>query len=178
MVLRETPVGGAFVLEPERHVDERGYFARLWCAGELAERGLCAEWVQSSVSFNRHPATLRGMHLQAPPHEEVKLVRCIAGSIHDVLVDVRPDSATCGAWFGIQLSAESALTLYVPAGVAHGFLTLEVDSVVEYHMSTYYAPEAAIGFRWDDPAFGIQWPQRPAVISARDAGFPDFEVAR
>jgi dTDP-4-dehydrorhamnose 3,5-epimerase len=173
-----TPLEGAFVLEPEKLTDERGFFARVWCADELAARGLCESWLQSSISFNGKTGTLRGMHYQTPPHEETKLVTCTAGAVYDVIVDIRPTSATFREWFGIELAARNNLTLYVPAGVAHGFMTLEDDSVVQYHMSGRHEPGAARAVRWNDPAFGIHWPAEPTVMSDRDRSHPDFEVGR
>jgi dTDP-4-dehydrorhamnose 3,5-epimerase len=169
-----TPLEGAWVLEPRKLGDERGYFARMWDASELGERGLCGAWVQSSVSFNAEPDTLRGMHFQAEPHPEIKLVTCVAGAIFDAIIDLRPDSPTFMRSFGLELTPENRFVLYVPAGFAHGFLTLAEDSVVQYHMSEYYHPGLGRGVRWNDPAFGIEWPSEPTVISERDASYPDF----
>lgn len=172
----ETPLRGAYVLEPERQCDERGFFARVWCAEELAAHGLCSAWVQSSISYNEKAGTLRGMHYQAAPHEEAKLVKCAAGAVFDVIVDLRADSPTFREWFAVELTARNNATLYVPAGFAHGFLTLEDGSVLEYHMSEYYHGDSARGVRWDDPAFCIRWPSEPDVISKSDRECPDFEV--
>lgn len=169
----EAPLSGAYIIEPERLEDERGYFARAWCARELEERGLCSVWVQSSISYNRHEGTLRGMHYQEEPYAEAKLVTCTSGSIYDVIVDLRTDSTDAVRWFGTKLDAADDTLLYVPAGFAHGFITLEPDTVVQYHMSEYFEPEAARGFRFDDPAFGISWQRQPAVVSERDAHWPD-----
>ncbi len=171
----ETEIAGAYVLELEPHVDERGSFARIWCAEELAERGLTAELAQCSISRNPRAGTLRGLHYQRPPHEEAKVVRCTRGAIFDVLVDLRPGSPTRGAWFGTELDAERGAALYVPEGCAHGYQTLVDDSEVLYLISHRYTPSAAAGVRWDDPAFGIRWP--PAArrtISARDRSWPDY----
>jgi dTDP-4-dehydrorhamnose 3,5-epimerase len=170
----ETPLPGAYVLEPEKAHDDRGFFARVWCAQELAEHGLRATWVQSSISFNEKAGTLRGMHYQAPPHQEVKLVTCTAGAVFDVIIDIRSDSVTFREWFAIELTARNNTTLYVPEGFAHGFLTLEDEAVVEYHMSEDFHPESARGVRWDDPAFGVRWPSEPVVMSSRDREYPDF----
>jgi dTDP-4-dehydrorhamnose 3,5-epimerase len=173
----ETSLPGAFVMEPERHDDERGFFARMWCAEELADHGLCPTWVQSSISHNDRAGTLRGMHYQAEPHAETKLVTCTAGAVFDVIVDLRPASPAFRRWFSLELTAEDHATVYVPPGLAHGFLTLRDDSVVQYHMSEYHHPESARGVRWDDPAFGVRWPGEPTAMSQRDREYPDFAVA-
>lgn len=174
MIFRELPVPGACVVEPELHKDPRGFFARLWCREEFQARGLCGEFVQCSTSFNERAGTLRGMHYQAEPHGEVKLVRCTRGAIHDVILDLRPDSPHFKRWTAVELSAANRLTLYIPKGVAHGFQTLEPDTDVLYHISEFYHPESVRGVRWDDPAFGVKWPLQVSAISARDAGFRDF----
>jgi len=178
MLFHDTPLSGAYVLEPQPSHDERGYFGRVWCAEELAEHGMNATWVQSSISFNDQALTLRGLHYQAAPHDEVKLIRCTSGSVFDVIVDLRADSVTYGRWFSVELSAENNLVLYVPKGIAHGFLTLQDHSVVEYHMSEPHHAECACGVRWDDPAFGIEWPSPPAAMSDRDRKYPDVEDTR
>ena len=178
MIFRETTVAGAWVIEPELLTDERGFFARIWDTDEFAMRGLNAQLVQCSLSYTRARGTLRGLHYQVPPHEEGKLVRCTAGAVFDVAVDIRPDSATFRRWFGIELSAENRRALYVPERCAHGLLTLTDDSQVLYQMSGFEAPEAARGVRFDDPAFGIEWPIERRVLSARDASYPDFEDSR
>lgn len=176
MRLIETRLSGAYLLELEKARDERGFFARVWDARELEVLGLCARWVQSSVSFNEKAGTLRGLHYQAAPHEEAKLVTCTAGAVFDVIVDLRTDSPTFREWFSVELTARNNTTLYVPEGLAHGFLTLADESMVEYHMSQDYHPESARGARWDDPVFGIDWPSNPVVISQRDRDCPDFAV--
>jgi len=173
-----TVLPGAFLVDVERHVDERGFFARSWCQQEFEAQGLNGRLVQCNISRNAHRHTLRGMHYQAMPHAEVKLVRCTMGAIYDVIIDLRPDSSTRGQSFGAELSASNHRALYIPEGFAHGFLTLTDDSEVFYQMSEFYHPEAARGVRWDDPAFGIEWPQRPAVISARDAAYPDYNASK
>ncbi len=175
MIFHDTAVAGAFLIEPERLSDERGFFARTFCRSEFGERGMVAELAQCSVSFNPAPGTLRGLHYQAPPHEEAKLVRCTMGEIWDVVVDLRPGSPTFKRHFAATLSAENRLAVYAPPGTAHGFLTRAPASEVLYQISAPFAPEAARGARWDDPAFGIPWPEAPRVISERDRGYPDFE---
>lgn len=177
MRFEETPLSGAFVLEPEKNRDERGFFARVWCADELREHGLCDSWVQSSISYNDAAGTLRGMHFQVEPHGETKLVTCTSGAVYDVIVDLRIESATFCRWFGIDLSARNNLTLYVPEGFAHGFMTLTDEAMVQYHISSEYHPQSARGVRWDDPAFDITWPNTPKVMSQRDRELPDFEVS-
>ena len=175
MIFRETTVIGAWVIEPERCVDERGFFARTWDSEEFAARGLAARLVQCSLSQTRVRGTLRGLHYQTAPHEEAKLVRCTAGAIFDVAVDLRPDSPTFKRWFGVELSAENRLALYVPEGCAHGLLTLTDDSEVLYQMSAPERPDTAAGVRFDDPVFGIEWPAPVVLISDRDRSYPDFE---
>ena len=167
-------VEGAWLLEEERAVDERGWFARTFCTDELGARGLDTRVAQRSVSFSHRRGTLRGMHWQAEPAAETKLIRCNRGGVHDVIVDLRPTSATYRRWAALELRAGDGRSLYVPEGVAHGFLTLEDDTEVDYQMSVPYAPASARGARWDDPAFGIEWPAPPTVISERDRTYPDF----
>jgi dTDP-4-dehydrorhamnose 3,5-epimerase len=178
MIFRDTGIEGAWVIALERFEDERGFFARTWDAKEFSEHGLNGDLVQCSLSYNRARGTLRGLHYQAPPHEEAKLVRCTAGAIFDVAVDLRRDSGTFKDWFGIELSAENRHALYIPEGCAHGFLTLTDDSEVLYQISELYAPDAARGARWDDSAFGIDWPAEVVVINERDRTYPDFEAVR
>ena len=165
-------VEGAWRVDPERHADERGFFARTVCSRELAAQGLVPAFVQSSISYNEVAGTLRGMHYQLAPHGEVKLVRCTAGAIFDVVVDLRPDSPTHLGWHGEVLSRDNRQAFYVPKGCAHGFITLEDATEVLYDISDFHAPDHARGIRWDDPAVGIAWPREPARISARDAGYP------
>ncbi len=174
MIFRETTLPGVLLVEPEVHRDERGGFARTYCVREFAEHGLVTTWVQNSWSENTRRGTLRGMHWQCAPSEETKLVRCTRGSIYDVLVDVREGSPTRGRFQAFTLTAENHHALYVPPGIAHGFQTLEDACEVLYQISAFYAPEAARGVRWNDPALGIEWPLPPAVVSARDAVYPDF----
>jgi dTDP-4-dehydrorhamnose 3,5-epimerase len=174
MIFRSTEIEGVWVVEPERHEDGRGFFARTWDEQEFANRGLSDRLVQSSLSFNRRRGTLRGMHYQVAPHEEAKLVRCTAGAIFDVAVDLRRDSKTFRGWVGEELSADNRLALYVPEGCAHGFLTLADDAEVSYLISAPYVPGAARGVRFDDPAFGIVWPVRVVLVNERDRSYPDF----
>ena len=171
-----TELDGAYLLELERYEDERGFFARTWCRDELGDHGLVADLAQSSISRNARAGTLRGMHFQTAPHEEAKLVRCTRGAIYDVIVDLRPGSPTHAEWIGVELEGERGTALYVPKGFAHGFQTLVDGAEVLYMISDPYVPEASSGVRWDDPAFGIEWP--PAAertISARDLAWPDYE---
>jgi len=168
------PLPGAYVIELEPHLDERGFFARTCCEDEFREHGLQTQWPQCNVSFNTRAGTLRGMHWQDPPHAEVKLVRCTAGAVHDVIVDLRPDSPTRLQHFGIDLTAENRLQLYIPEGMAHGFITLQDQTEVFYQMGSSFVPGAGRGARYNDPAFGIAWPREPEVISERDAQYPDF----
>jgi dTDP-4-dehydrorhamnose 3,5-epimerase len=177
MNFARTGIDGVWVLDVERFEDERGFFARTWDTAEFGKHGLSSRLVQCSISFNRVRGTLRGLHYQAAPHVEAKLVRCVAGAIFDVAVDLRPDSSTLCQWVGVELSAANRTALYVPEGCAHGFLTLTDGAEVAYQMSEFHAPEAARGVRWDDPAFGIIWPVDVVVMNERDASYPDFAVA-
>ena len=172
MIFRETPLAGAWVLEPERIVDERGFFARTYCRRDFAARGLDPAIAQCSVSFNHRRGTLRGLHFQAAPHEEVKLVRVTRGAVWDVIVDLRPESPTYAKHFSLVLSAETRHELYIPKGMAHGFQTLEDGTEVFYQISELYAPESARGYRWNDPGFAIPWPEPVTVISEKDRGLP------
>ena len=175
MLFIPTILPGVYLIEVEPKADDRGLFARTYCREAFAARGLCTEWVQCNVSFNSRAGTLRGMHWQAAPHEEVKLVRCTAGAALDVVVDVRPGSPTCRQWVGVELTAENRKAVYIPAGFAHGFQTLADDTELFYQMSEFYHPESARGVRWDDPALGIEWPPcEGRVISERDRSFPDL----
>ena len=169
----ETRVAGAYLIEPEPIADERGFFARTWCAEEFAAHGLNPGLSQANISFNHRKGTLRGLHYQQAPDEEAKLVRCTRGGIWDVAVDLRPGSPTYRAWFGAELTAGNRAMLYVPEGCAHGFLTLTDAAEVAYQMSAPYAAGSARGVRYDDPAFGIEWPGEVVVINQRDRGYPD-----
>lgn len=175
MKFEETHLADAWVVRPERFEDERGHFARTFCRDEFESRGLDTDYPQANVSFNRRRGTLRGLHLQLPPHEEGKLVRCSRGAIWDVIVDLRPDSDTEGQWTAVELSAENGVQLFVPRGFAHGFLTLRDDTEVSYLMSAVYEPQAAHGYRHDDPTFAIEWPEEIAVISEKDRQLPIYD---
>lgn len=176
MIFTKTPLKGAFVVEIEKHTDDRGFFGRSWCRREFEEHGLNPRLVQCNISFNPKRATLRGMHFQRSPFEEAKLIRCTMGSIYDVIVDLRPDSGTFRQYFAVELNAENRKMLYVPEGFAHGFLTTCDNSEVFYQMSEFYAPDHGRGFRWNDPAFGIAWPLEVEIISDRDSNYSDFEI--
>ncbi|MGH2454202.1 MAG: dTDP-4-dehydrorhamnose 3,5-epimerase [bacterium] len=177
MIFTETALRGAAIVEPEPLGDERGFFARTWSQAQFEGRGLNARVVECSISFSRRRGTLRGLHYQAEPFAETKLVRCTMGAVYDVIVDLRRESPTFARWVGVELSAENRRLLYVPEGFAHGFLTLTDDCEVCYQISQHHVPEAARGVRWDDPAFGIVWPSAPTLISERDRRFPDFAAA-
>ncbi|PIQ25958.1 dTDP-4-dehydrorhamnose 3,5-epimerase [bacterium (Candidatus Blackallbacteria) CG17_big_fil_post_rev_8_21_14_2_50_48_46] len=167
-----TSLSGVFLIEPSLLQDSRGFFGRTWCQKEFSEQRLNTDWVQSNLSFNQHKGTLRGMHYQKEPHQEIKLLYCLQGSIYDVLLDLRADSATQGQWQAFELNAENHLGLYIPAGFAHGFQTLSEHCLLSYQMSAFYHPESAAGVRWNDPAFGIQWPLPPVMLSERDQTWP------
>jgi dTDP-4-dehydrorhamnose 3,5-epimerase len=174
MIFTATQLEGAWLIDIQRRDDDRGFFARTWCRQELGARGLETEVVQESVSYSRRCGTLRGLHFQRTPHDETKIVRCTCGVIFDVLVDLRPQSPTFLRWQSFELAAESHRAIYIPKGVAHGFQTLSDDAEVSYQMSTFYTPEAAGGYRYDDPVFGITWPLPVAVISERDLRWQAF----
>lgn len=177
MSFTETSFKGAFIIEPEKFEDERGFFARSFSDREFAAYGIDTRLVECNISFNKKQYTIRGMHFQAAPHAQAKLVRCTKGAIYDVIIDLRPDSSTFKQWTGAELSAENRLMLYVPQGFAHGFQTLADDTEVFYQVSEYYAPETAGGVRWNDPAFAIRWPEREQVIlNERDRTYPDYRV--
>ncbi len=176
MIFHELAVAGSYLLEPERQVDERGSFTRTFCVDELAERELITDIAQISTSHNARRGTLRGMHFQRPPHEETKIVRCTRGAVHDVVVDLRADSPTFSRWAAAELSVANGHAVYVPRGCAHGFLTLQDDSDVEYVISAPYAQDAASGVRFDDPAFGVEWPFEPVVASERDRSYPIVDL--
>jgi dTDP-4-dehydrorhamnose 3,5-epimerase len=171
-----TPVHGAFLVEPSPRGDDRGFFARVWCRDEFAAQGLNAAFVQCNDSLSRRKGTLRGLHYQVAPFGEVKLIRCVQGSVFDVLVDLRQGSPSYLKWFGAALTAANRTMLYVPEGCAHGYLTLEDDSEVMYPVTAPYRPEAERGVRWNDPAFGIQWPDvGPLTMSPKDEAWPDYQ---
>lgn len=174
MNFKEVRLKDAFVVELERREDERGFFARSWDQKEFESHGLNPRLVQCDVSFNSKRGTLRGMHFQEKPYEEAKLVRCTMGAVYDVIIDLRPDSATFKEWTGFDLTADNHQMVYIPEGFAHGFLTLEDRSELFYQMSEVYVPEKARGVRWNDPAFGIRWPAAVEVVSERDNNYPNF----
>jgi dTDP-4-dehydrorhamnose 3,5-epimerase len=176
MIVTPTPLPGAVVVDMELRHDERGFFARSWCREEFLRHGLNSDLVQCNVSYNRVQNTLRGMHYQVAPHEETKLVRCTRGVMLDVIVDLRPDSPTFKQWHAIELSQDNHRALYIPGGLAHGFVTLTDNVEVFYQMSDFYHPECARGVRWNDPVFGIQWPVSHPILSDKDAAFPDFSL--
>jgi dTDP-4-dehydrorhamnose 3,5-epimerase len=174
VIFQETSLAGAFVIELEEHRDVRGSFARTFCEREFAEHGLPTRFPQSNLSRNRLAGTLRGMHYNVSRFAEAKLVRVTSGAICDVIVDLRAGSPTRKQSVAVELSAESGRALFVPAGFAHGFITLADDSAVLYQMSEFYQADAARGFRWNDPQFELRWPRSPSVIAERDATYPDF----
>ena len=174
MRFEETDIEGVLTIKPERRVDERGYFARMFCERELGERGLVASMRQVNTAVSTRRGTLRGMHFQLRPHAEVKIVRCLRGAVFDVAVDLRPDSSTYKRWTGAILNAENGALLYIPAGCAHGYLTLAADTELMYFTSAEYAPAAARGVRYNDPAFAIVWPAKVEVVSAADSSWPAF----
>jgi len=176
MVITETKLSGAFVIELDYFEDERGFFAPLWSHREFSAAGLPASFVESNLSFNKNKGTLRGMHYQLPPHEQVKLVRCTRGSIYDVIIDLRQGSPTFKQWLALEMSADNHLMLYVPGEFAHGYLTLEDNTEVCYQTSSYYAPEHGRGVRWNDPAFNISWPADRPIIIDRDRDYEDFSA--
>lgn len=174
MQFTETAIKGAYILDAERIADERGFFARTWARDEFLAHGLNPDLAQCNLSYNHHKGTVRGMHWQAPPHAETKLVRCAQGGIYDVIVDIRADSPTYRQSVGVELTAENRRALYIPEGCAHGFQTLEDATEVFYMITAFYTPAAARGMRWDDPAIAVTWPLPISVISDRDAHYPDW----
>lgn len=175
MIFAEAGLPGVYEVQIDSKPDERGFFARTWCHDQFASQGLDSQLVQCSLSYNTRKGTLRGMHFQAPPLAETKLVRCTRGSIYDVALDLRLESKSYRRWVGVHLTADKRNALYIPKGCAHGFLTLEDDTEVFYQMSDFYDADSSRGVRWNDPAFGIAWPGKVEIISSRDAGYPDFE---
>jgi dTDP-4-dehydrorhamnose 3,5-epimerase len=176
MIFTQTSLQGAFIIEPEKLADERGFFARTFCQKEFAANNLNPYLVQCNISFNRKKGTLRGMHYQAEPYAEAKLVRCSNGAIYDVIIDLRPKSPTFKEWVAVELTADNHKMLYIPENFAHGFQTLAENTEVFYQMSEFYYPESAKGVRWNDPAFGIQWPADERTISAKDQQYSDFNL--
>lgn len=178
MIFTETPIAGAYLVELEPHVDERGFFARAWCRDEFAAQGLTQPFVQANLAQSHDAGTLRGLHFQIPPHEEAKFLRCLRGAVYDVIVDLRPDSATYLHWHAESLTATGRNALYVPAGCAHGYQTLADDTEVFYQVTAAYAPEGERGIRYDDPAFEIEWPREVTGLSEKDRSWPDFKPSR
>ena len=176
MIFRESKLAGAFVIEPEKIEDERGFFARSWCQKEFTEHNLNPRIAQCNISRNKKKGTLRGMHYQVAPHAEAKLVHCTKGAIYDVIIDLRADSPTFREHIAETLTAENHKMLYVPEGFAHGFQSLEDESEVFYQISEVYAPQCARGLRWNDPAFGIAWPIANPTMLDRDRNYPDFKI--
>jgi dTDP-4-dehydrorhamnose 3,5-epimerase len=174
MLFRETTLPGAYLVELEKREDIRGFNARMWCREEFGARGLAADLVQINIIYNPRKGTLRGMHYQVAPHAESKLFRCSRGAIFDAIIDLRPDSPTYRKWFSVELTADDYTMLYVPANFAQGFLTLEDDTEVTYHVSEFYSPESERGVRYDDRSFGIAWPGSIEVISQKDRRWPDW----
>ena len=174
MIFTETKLKGAYIIDISRVSDERGFFGRAWCKKEFEAAGLNTDAVQANVSYNKYRGTIRGMHYQVAPFTESKTVRCTSGSIFDVIIDLRPDSPTFKQWVGVELTADSFRMLYVPDGFAHGFITLEDHSSVHYMVTEYYTPGAETGIRFDDPAFNIEWPMQPKVVSDKDKSHPPF----
>jgi dTDP-4-dehydrorhamnose 3,5-epimerase len=172
MVFTETKLKGAFIINLTRLEDERGFFARTFCQNEFKEHGLNIQIAQANISYNKRRGTFRGMHMQLPPYEESKLIKCARGTIYDVIVDMRVSSDTYKQWIGVELTAENHQMLYVPEGFAHGFITLKNDTEVTYQMNQFYAPASEKGFRWNDPAFGIVWPIQPKIMAEKDKNFP------
>ena len=175
MKFTEIKLKGAFVIEPDRFDDERGFFSRTWDRKEYLEQGLSVDFSQFNLAYNHKAATLRGMHFQIAPHGEVKLVRCTRGAVYDVIVDLRKDSPTYTQWEGVELTADNYKTYYVPRGFAHGYVTLVDNSEVAYQVSDPYAPAAGRGVRWSDPVFGIKWPHEVKIVNPRDNTYPDFD---
>ena len=174
IIFTETPLQGAYLVDPELRRDQRGFFARTWCREEFAARGLDATFVQANLSYSARRGTLRGMHYQVAPHAEDKLVRCTRGAMYDVIIDLRPASPSHKGWFGVELSAQRYRMLYVPAGFAHGYLTLEDETEVMYEVTAAYHPESERGLRYDDPAIGIAWPIAVSVVSDKDRSWSSF----
>ena len=178
VIIEPTEIEGLYTIEQERHADERGFFARTWCINELAEAGLAVEFVQASISHNTTSGTLRGLHFQEDPYGETKLIGCVNGALHDVLLDLRPDSDTYLRHLSFELTPDRGLSLLACPGLAHGFQTLADDTVVSYHIDTFYQPAHATGVRWDDPAFAIEWPDvEVRIMSEKDREWPDFSPA-
>ena len=176
MIFTETVLKGAYIIEIKKLEDERGFFGRSFCRREMEEHGLKADIVQANTSVSLKKGTLRGMHFQVEPHQEAKLIRCVRGSIYDVIIDLRPESPTFKKWFGVELSADNYKMFYIPENFAHGFMSLTDNVEVYYNVTAFYTPGAEKGIRWNDKAFNIEWPFEPLVISDKDRGHPDFSI--
>ncbi|WP_439481872.1 dTDP-4-dehydrorhamnose 3,5-epimerase [Cyclobacterium plantarum] len=174
MIFTETELKGAFILEVERIVDERGFFGRTFCQKEFEKHGLETGIAQANMSFNKKKGTVRGMHYQVAPYQETKLVKCTSGAIYDIIIDLREDSSTYGKWIGVELSGENNRMLYVPKDFAHGFITLEDNTSIQYLVSQFYTPGSERGIKWDDPKFDLKWPIEVSVISEKDNSHPYF----
>jgi len=175
MIFEKTALAGAFIIEIEKREDERGFFARAWCQEEFEAHGLNTRWVQANLAFSKKKGTLRGLHFQVGPYEEIKLMRCIRGAIYDVILDLRSESPTYMQWLGVELTADNHKMLYVPEGFAHGYQSLADNTEVFYPVSQFYTPGSERGVRWNDPAFGIEWPvTQNAILSEKDKSWPDF----
>jgi len=177
MIFTETKLQGAYFIDPERHEDERGFFAHSWSEREFAAQGLSPHLAECNISYNKRKGTLRGMHSQQAPHGQIKLIRCTMGAIYDVIIDLRPDSPTFKQWVGTELTASNHRLLYVPGEFGHGFQTLADETEVFYQVSSPYVPDTGQGVRWDDPAFGIEWPHaEKRIIIQRDCEYPLFTL--
>ena len=175
MIFTKTPIEGAYLIDLEKRGDDRGFFARVFCCNEFGEHGLDTQFVQVNNSLSADKGTLRGLHYQLAPAEEVKVVRCISGALWDVILDIRPDSPTFGKWFGAELTADNRRMMYAPRGMAHGFVTLTDNTEAFYLVTAFYAPDRERGVRWNDPHFGVEWPITPTVISDKDRDRADFD---
>jgi dTDP-4-dehydrorhamnose 3,5-epimerase len=177
MIFAQTKLPGAYIVDLQKRHDNRGFFARAWCRNEFQDQGIPMQVVQANLAHTEKRGTLRGMHYQIPPHAELKFFRCIRGVIYDVMLDLRPESPTFGQWLGVELSAENRLAVFIPAGFAHGYQTLTDDAEVFYMVSEAYAPGAESGIRWNDPAFGIEWPiTENLTLSEKDLNWPDYDI--
>ena len=177
MQFTQTPLDGAFLIDLEKREDSRGFFARMFCPREFEQHGLRPSLAQINTAMSFEKGTLRGMHYQLPPHAEIKVVKCLRGAVHDVILDLRPDSATFGTWFGAELNDDNRRMMYIPEGFGHGYYSLTDNAELLYLTTEFYSPESERTIRWDDPKFGIEWPGEPAVISEKDAAARDFDLA-
>lgn len=178
MIFKETKLKGAYIIETQKLTDDRGFFGRSWCKKEFEAHGLNASIVQANLSYTKTKGTLRGLHYQVAPYSETKAIRCFSGSIYDVIIDIRPDSSTFKQWIGVELSGENGLMLYIPEGFAHGFISLEDNTLIHYLNTAYYTPGAEGGIRYNDPAFNVKWPMEPTLISEKDKNQPPFQVPK